>query len=123
MLFKHLNLLKIEDIYKLRVLKFYSNRVRGDLLLTLHMFSPKQSVGSTCYTMRNLKYLLPKFKHEFVRKFFNYNLIDIINKTSSHIIDSLPIYYRVFLLMYKYILLETYTYECFIDECYVCSQR
>ena len=52
-IFKHLNLLKIEYIYKFRVLKFYFNLVRGDLPSTFHMFSPKQYVGSTCYAMRN----------------------------------------------------------------------
>ena len=45
------------------------------------MFSLKQSLRSTCYAIRNLP---ANTNRGFVRKSFNYNPIDIINKASSH---------------------------------------
>ena len=63
------------------MLKFNFNLIRGTVQSKFEIFCPKQSLGSNCYKIRNPKYALPKFKYEFVRKGFHYNMIVIINNT------------------------------------------
>ena len=44
LIFKNLNLPKIEDIYKLKMLKFHFNIIRGILPSKFDIFCPKQSL-------------------------------------------------------------------------------
>ena len=44
---------------------------------------------SSCYKIRNPKYVLPWFKYEVVRKDFHYNLIVIINNTPSFVFEKI----------------------------------
>ena len=44
-------------------------------------------MGNNHCEIRNSKYVVPKFKDEFVRKRFNYNLIKVMNNTPSIVKD------------------------------------
>ena len=123
-IFKNLNILKIEDLYKLKMLKFHFNLIRGTLPSKFDVFCPKQSLGSSCYKIRNPKYVLPGFKHEFVRKGFHYNLIVIINNTPSFVFDKIYTHsIQGFALYIKQYILNSYSNICLVENCYVCSQR
>ena len=62
-LFNYFNIyLKIEDLYKLKMLKCHFNPIRGTLQSKFDIFCPKQSLVSNCYKIRDPKYGLPKFK-------------------------------------------------------------
>ena len=79
--------LYVEDIYKLKVLKSYFNLIKGNLPSKFDVFCLNQSKGSNCYDISDPKYTIPKFKHEFARKSFHYNTINIIKSTPSSVKD------------------------------------
>ena len=121
-IFKTLNLIKMEDLYKLKMLKFHFNLIRSTFPSKFDIFCPKQSLGSNCYKIRNPKYVLSKTKNEFIRKDFHYNLIVIINNTPSFVIDKIYISIQGFAYIKQYIL-DSYSNICLVESCYVCSQR
>ena len=88
-IFKNLSFPKIADLYKLKMLKFNFNFIRGTLPSKFDIFYPKPYLGSNCYEILNPKYVLPKFKNEFARKCFHYSLIVIINTTLSFVVDKI----------------------------------
>ena len=80
-IFKSLNLIKVQDIYYLAILKF---------LLKTHYFDdfmPHFSIGATNYNIRNPDLQLPRIKHEFPRSSLRYQLISTLNETSPEIME------------------------------------
>ena len=59
-LFKEHNLLKVQDIYYIAVLKFYFKLVHNHLPHCLSNFTPQFSAGHQHYNFRNPTRLLPK---------------------------------------------------------------
>ena len=57
-IFKNLDMLNIEDLYKPKMLKFHFNLIRGTLPSKFDIFCPKQSLRSNCYKIRNNMYFL-----------------------------------------------------------------
>ena len=119
-IFKNLNLLKLEDIYKLKVLKFYFNLIKGNLRSKFDVFCLNHSMGSNCYEIRDPKYTIPKFKHEFARKSFHYNLINIINNTPAIKDKACTHSIQGFVNYIKKYSIQPYNDVCLIDTCYVC---
>ena len=54
-IFKNLNLLEL-DIYKLKVLKFYFNLIKGNLHSKFDVFCLNHSMEINCYEIRDPKY-------------------------------------------------------------------
>ena len=64
--FKLYNLLKIEDIYKFRLLVLYHNISHLKTPQYLEIFLPNTSQGNIHYAMRNPRLQLPVHSHEFM---------------------------------------------------------
>ena len=79
-IFKSLNLIKVQDIYYLAILKFYSKLIKNNLLHYLNDFMPHFSIGATNYNIRNPD-------HEFPRSSLRYQLIRTLNETSPEIME------------------------------------
>ena len=69
-IFKSLNILKINDLYWLTVLKFYYKLENRLLPSYFDELIPKKSAGSTVYSIRNPQNQMPKIKHENAKKYF-----------------------------------------------------
>ena len=69
-IFKSLILIKVQDIYYLAILKFYSKLINNNL--------PHFSIGATNYNIRNPDLQLPRIRHEFPRSSLRYQLISTL---------------------------------------------
>ena len=78
-LFKEHNLLKVQDIYYIAVLKFYFKSVNNRLPYYFNNFTPQFSAGHQLYNFRNPTKLLPKIKHKFPRQSLRYRLNVLIH--------------------------------------------
>ena len=71
-IFKSLNILKINYLHGLMVLKYYY-KIENKLLPSyFDEFIPKKSAGSTVYSIRHPQNQIPKIKHENAKKKFLY---------------------------------------------------
>ena len=89
-IFKSLNILKINDLYWLIVLKFY-NKLENKLLHSyFDEFISKKSAGSTVYSIQNPQNQMPKIKLEYAKNSFRCEFIKITNIINNS--DLLGIY-------------------------------
>ena len=73
--FKSLNLLKINGIYYLSILKFYFKLINNNLPHYFDSFKPQFANGVSHYNLRNPSMQLPIIKHEFPKQSLRYKLI------------------------------------------------
>ena len=85
-LFKEHNLLKVQDIYHMAILKFYSKLINDNLPNYIESFTPQFSAGHKHDNFRNPSRLLPKINHEFPTQSLRYKLISTINETSNKLL-------------------------------------
>ena len=86
-IFKSINLLKINDIYYLSILKFYSKSINNNLPHYFDSFKPQFANGVSHYNLRNPSMQLPIIKHEFPKQSLRYTLITTVNEMSAETIE------------------------------------
>ena len=74
------NLLKIQDIYYMVILKFYSKLINYNLPHYFETFTSNFTAGHHHYNFRNPSRLLSKIKHEFPKQSLKYTLIATLIK-------------------------------------------
>ena len=84
---KSLNLIKVEDIYYLAILMFYSKLINNNMPHYFDDFMPHFSIGATNYNLRYPNLQLPRIKHEFPKFSLRYQLINNLNETSPEILE------------------------------------
>ena len=110
-IFKGLNILNINDLYRLMVLKFYFKLENKLLPVYFNTFIPK----------------MPQIKHQYARNTFRCELIAITNfisNTSDYdgIIDKVQTHsLHGYSLYIKNKLMSKYENECNIINCYSCT--
>ena len=124
-LFKHLKLLKINDLLKLQTLKLYYKFKHGQLpIYLLNMpFYPNQDVHS--YNTRNRNQLHHgRPKHSFAAKSLRYNLPVLVNNTVSEIIAKIDTHsFQGFSRYIKNQYICMYEEECQLLNCYICNRN
>ena len=77
--FQNLQILKMEDLHKLNVVKFYYKLIHKNIPQYFHtnMILAKHSYP----TRNNKKLVAPKIRHEFARKCIRYSIKQIVNTT------------------------------------------
>ena len=86
-IFKSLNVLKIDDIYYLSILKFYSKLINNNLPHYFDSFKPQFANGVLHYNLRKPSMQLPINKHEFPRQSLRYKLITTLNEMSAEAME------------------------------------
>ena len=105
----------------MKVLKFYYKLKHDSLPFQFSSFVPNLSIASRNYGLRNPKFLIPTIKHEHAKTSFRYQLIKIVNGTTTDIIDRIGTHSLYgFSLYIKNTLLENYKHRCAIINCYAC---
>ena len=121
-LFKKLNLLKVDDIYKITAIKFYY-KYKKDLLPNYfkNIFTHEFPIHSYETRQRNIprpdipKSLLAKSSIRYAIPYLLKNLpSSITDKITTHSIQGLSNYSK------KYFL-NLYNERCFIEDCYICE--
>ena len=119
---KSLNLLKVQDIYQLAILKFYFILINNELPQYFDTFTPTFSMGVNHYNIRNPCRQLPKIYHEFPKQSFRYKLSVVLNETDSNLIskaETISLYQ--FKLLIKSNMINKYKDTCEESNCYVCN--
>ena len=123
-LFKEYNLLKVQDIYYIAVLKFYFKLVNNHLPHYFNNFTPQFSAGHQHYNFRNPTRLLSKIKHEFPRQSLRYRLIVTLNETSDDILEMATTQsQKCFTKFIRERIVVGYSYTCNLVICRTCDGR
>ena len=81
--FKLYNLLKIDDIYKFRLLVLYHNISHLKTPQYLEIFLPNTSQGNIHYAMRNPRLHIPVHSHEFIKTTCRCQLPTLLNNLNA----------------------------------------
>ena len=125
LIFKLYNLLKIEDIYKSKLLILYYKILKFSSPRYFDTFIPKNSAGVSRYPIRNP----PAHRHTYITSTCRYQLAVLLNSINDthdmmrNVIEHMGI---ISLLSFKAIikryLNNKYSYFCSIINCYICKQ-
>ena len=127
--FKTFNLLKFNDIYTLKLMKFFYKLSNDSLPAYFASYKTLIQHLTTRYPLRRPIYETFKVRHEYARISIKYQLLDFLNKLSesnSEFLDTILefVYLQPFIgynrLITNY-LVSLYRYECRIMNFYVCN--
>ena len=123
-LFKMLNLLKIQDLFKLTVLKFYYNKCHTLLPAYFQAFNLSQRASHHPYNIRT-KFMLHinKTNKKLSDIALRNMLPKLINETDSIILDKIFTHsFHEYTFYVKQYMINNYNAACTIDNCYICNQ-
>ena len=117
-------LLKVNEIYKLAIYKFYFKLINNELPHYFQDFTPTFSDGANHYLLRNPSRQIPKIFHEFPKHSLRYKLIFTLNNTSTTIIKKASSQsLKKFITYIKNDMIGTYRETCDIVNCYICCDN
>jgi hypothetical protein len=124
-LFKLLNILKLDDVFKINVLKFYFKYTHGELphYFNSFGFTLQRQIHNHNTRNRNLLTLNPirtlqasKCLRNYIPSFINSLPVEISSKFHTHSFLGFSNYCKKFYL-------GQYSYECSILHCYICNRQ
>ena len=120
-----LNLLKIEDLFRLNLLKLFYKYKHNNLPSYFHKFNFRQRSNVHSYITRyNYKLHEIQTNTKYARKCIRHAIPEIVNNTPGLILDKINSHsFDGFSTYVKYFFLATYSFECTIYDCYVCSNN
>jgi hypothetical protein len=124
-LFKSLNLLKVSDILRLQLLKFYYKYKNGNLPYYLvHLPFPTQADIHDHLTRGQYQLRTVKPHHEYARYCIRYQIPIVINSTPNEILTKITTHsLEGFRKYIKHTMIQSYQEVCTIQNCYVCSRQ
>ncbi len=123
-IFKELKLLRIDHIMKLQELKFYF-KFRNEMLPVYLQSLPLTHIIDIHHYPTRLEAEMrhPLIKHEYARNFIRYSIPDTVNNTPQCILDKIDTHsLQGFSKYIKNYYIDSYSTECNILNCYVCSR-
>ena len=122
-LFKKLNILKIDDMLKLDIYKFYYRLVHRSLpQYFLDSFSIVRQQDLHDHNTRNQSILGPRIFHKFAEHCLRYHIPQLLNENITCILDKVFTHsQKGFSLYVKLYLINKYEVNCNIEQCYICT--
>ena len=121
-LFKIFSILKLDDMYKHNILKFYYKLINRRIPVFFYNFTPFSAISQHKHNTRFKDHNLPTVKHEFAKNNLRYQLICQLNLQPKIITSKVHTHSLAGFTKYsKYYLLNCYDILCHIDNCYVCN--
>ena len=126
-IFKNLKLLNMDDLFTLKKFKFLHKLAHNTLPTYFNSYRQFFIKKTTAYNLRNHALPLPRVNHVFAEKSLVYELVKLHNDTTydSLIFRKIEENSHSLLGFSKYVtksLLEKYSVECIIGNCYVCNR-
>ena len=126
-IFKNLKLLNMDDLFTLKKFKFLHKLAHNTLPTYFNSYRQFFIKKTTAYNLRNHALPLPRVNHVFAEKSLVYDLVKLHNDTTydSLIFRKIEENSHSLLGFSKYVtksLLEKYSVECIIGNCYVCNR-
>ena len=122
-LFRSQGMLKIDDIYKLNILKFYFLYKKSQLpsYFLLLPFHPRTTVHRY-ETRQNYELCVSKTKRKFAEFCIRHQIPKIINSSPSNIVDKINTHsIQGFCNYIKKCYIDSYQTTCLLNNCYVCN--
>ena len=122
-LFKSLNVLKVEDIFKLNQLKFYYKFINKKVPVYFNTFPLYPNHDIHDYNTRgHNKFHRLNLTHTFAKMSLRNTLITTLNNTPSIIIDKVNTHSQIGYSLYiKNVFVQEYRMTCIIPNCYICK--
>ena len=119
--FKKLNILKLEDIYKTTLLKFYFNYCHKSLHSYFNCLELTPRFEMHDYNVRSRKKLhITKVRTKMAESSIRYTLPRLINETATLILDKILTHsFQGFTLYMKQFFINKYKAECDITNCFI----
>ena len=132
-LFKALSLLKLEDLYTLKMYKFYFNLCNNYLPAYFDEYKLLIEPITMRYERRRPILETYKVENEYAKMCLKYQLINLLNTASEHSLEDSTfyitmnsnIYSKTYMHFSKFIkenMISSYNDHCAIEKCYVCGQ-
>ena len=125
-LFKSLNLLKVEEIFKIKILKFYYKYSQKTLPLYFNEMFTKTSHQHNHGTRQQSAQILYKYptRTDIGGKCIRHLLPAIVNKTQSCITEKVSTHsFNGFSTYIKKHMISNYSEHCHIENCYICHKQ
>jgi hypothetical protein len=121
-LFKFLELLKIQDIYKMNSLKFYYKHCHNQLPHYLQQFFYHTCSDVHQHDTRSKnKIYITKTRTRLAEHALRYSSAKIINETSDGILSKINTHsLQGFLFYIRTIYINSYDFNCTVNNCYIC---
>ena len=123
-LFKSLRLLKLHDMLKVNVLKFYHRYLHNELPPYFYSFNIRTQAGTHSYDTRNSGQLhIEMTRTEYADKRLRVYLPTLINDMPTELLATIATHsVQDFTKIAKQFLIEQYTTICSILGCYICAR-
>ena len=128
-LFKAFNLLKLNDIYTLKLLKFFYKLSNNSLPPYFDSYKTLIQPLTNRYPLRRPLYQTFRVNHEYARISLKYQFVSFLSNLSesnSQLLNNIleNVHIQPFIGFSRFIpnnLVSLYKYECCIRDCYVCN--
>ena len=123
-IFKMLHILKLDDLYKYRMLKFYFKLVKSSspfYFVNVLDSQPRQTLQNTRF-QNNLRLPLVKISHDYGKRGIHYNLAKIVNEASTNVMSKVFTHSLNGYSQYiKQVMVDKYSQTCQNVNCYICN--
>ena len=124
-LFKHQNLLNLDDLFSFNVIKFYFNYLHNDLPPFFQSFSITTRAEIHNYNTRQRNKLCTnRTSKVFSQKCIRNHIAHVINNTPTIILDKIRSHsFKGFCQYTKNYFIDKYQLQCSILNCYICNHN
>ena len=128
-LLKEYNLLKIEDMFSLKLLKFLHCLARNNLPVYFDVYRPQLEKLITPYSLRPHLLPVPQITHVYAESSLIYQLVQMKNNIAlndSLILQKLDERSHSYTGFSKYVanhMLAKYSFQCVKTQCYTCGRQ
>ena len=121
---KTLRLLKVTDMFRLAILKFYYKLMSNKLPSYFETMKPVLPRICNYHEIRRPTFHLPYIRHSFSEQLVEYQLIKILNDTTFLITSKVHTHsFQGFKRYIKNNVIDSYSLYCTILNCYACKRR
>ena len=124
-LFKKLDILRLEDMFKINMLKWYYQYINKHLPQYFNDYKIlKQQDIHTHNTRNKTDVTQPSTRIQAAKKCLRNHISVVIRATPNNILEKVNTHsYKGFVKYTKNMLLQEYTTECTINDCYICNRQ
>ena len=123
---KRLNLVKVTDMFRLAIWKFYYKLINHALPSYFQIMIPTLPRICDTYEIRKPTFHLPAIKHDYAEQLIGYQLVKILNGENQSILITSKVHthsFHGFKLYIKNKVINSYRELCYYRNCYTCTRR
>ena len=123
---KHLQLLKVTDMYRIAIWKFYFKLMNNTLPSYFEIMKPLLPLICDHHIIRKPVFHLPYIRHDYAKQLLKYQLVKLLNDENKSILITAKVHTHSFQGFKRYIkqsIVDSYIDRCNTMHCYTCERR